>query len=228
MSQQGHWYSEGAPPTDSPLPPPRVNGLGIAGFVVGLIGLCGCLGLLSPIGLILSLFALTRAPRGWAIAGTVVSAIGCCCLLPMGLPLVLVATGVVSVSAFAIWIVNTFGLGPEGKTALFASIVAAMISIYYAQNGVLPPTLDDLDLAPEILRDGWGQPFVYEITDQGGFVLRTLGADGKEGTADDFELEGVLQGGSLQIQPRPRRLPVVPTAPADSAAPPDPTGESAP
>jgi molecular chaperone DnaK len=68
-------------PEPTPAPPPT-NGLGIAGFVCSLVGLCAG-GLLSPVGLILSLVALGREPRGFAIAGVILGALGSCGFLPL-------------------------------------------------------------------------------------------------------------------------------------------------
>ena len=58
----------------------RTNGLGIAGFVVSLVGLVGiCIApgfLLSLVGTILSAVAMAEQPRGFAIAGLVLGLIG--------------------------------------------------------------------------------------------------------------------------------------------------------
>ncbi|MBC7834911.1 MAG: hypothetical protein H7Y88_07400 [Phycisphaerales bacterium] len=51
------------------------NGLGLAGFIVSLIGLISC-GILSPIGLIMSWIAKSREPKGLAIAGVVLGLVG--------------------------------------------------------------------------------------------------------------------------------------------------------
>ena len=53
------------------------NGLGIAGFVLSLLGLVSC-GLLAPVGVVLSLFALRREPRGFAVAGLVIGLVALC------------------------------------------------------------------------------------------------------------------------------------------------------
>ena len=61
--------------------PPQVretNGLGIAGFVISLVGVAGTGGLLCPVGLIVSLIALGKQPRGFAVAGIVLGALGTC------------------------------------------------------------------------------------------------------------------------------------------------------
>ena len=49
--------------------------MGVAGFVVSLVGFTS-LGLLSPIGLILSIIGMRREPKGLAIAGLVVGIVG--------------------------------------------------------------------------------------------------------------------------------------------------------
>lgn len=56
-------------------PPPAENGVGLAGFIVSLVGFltCGCI---SPLGLFLSLIGACFAPRGFAIAGIVLGLIG--------------------------------------------------------------------------------------------------------------------------------------------------------
>lgn len=53
----------------------RDNGVGLAGFVVSIIGLLSC-GSLSIIGLLISLCGLVKQPRGMAIAGTIIGALG--------------------------------------------------------------------------------------------------------------------------------------------------------
>lgn len=58
------------------------NSLGLAGFILSLIGFFSC-GLLSPIGLILSFFGLFKPPRGLAIAGFILGLIGSILLLVM-------------------------------------------------------------------------------------------------------------------------------------------------
>jgi len=69
----------------APLPPPPpttiiiqrepVNGVGSAGFTISLLGLFTC-GLLSPLGLFVSLLGVWRRPRDMAISGAVMGTIG--------------------------------------------------------------------------------------------------------------------------------------------------------
>jgi len=232
MTGQAHWYNEGAPPVEQPVAPaPRANAWGIAGFVVGLVSLCGCSGLLSPIALLLSVVGLFRPPRGWAVAGTIVSVIGCC-LFPAGLSGLLLVSGVISVSAFVLWIERNLGFGPEAKTGIRAAAIMAMLSFHVARHGDLPTSLDDLDLEPTILTDGWGQPFVYSVDDQADrFTLTTPGKDGAQGTGDDLEFGGTVRNGQLQIDSTPsnrRGRTSTPTTPTSPTAPPPPSTPSAP
>jgi hypothetical protein len=54
---------------------PANNSLGVAGLIVSIAGFFTC-GLLSPIGLLLSLAGLLKAPRGAALAGSVLGLFG--------------------------------------------------------------------------------------------------------------------------------------------------------
>jgi hypothetical protein len=55
--------------------PPQQNGLGLAAFVVSLIGLFSA-GILSPVGAVMGAIALRRDPKGFAIAGLVIGLFG--------------------------------------------------------------------------------------------------------------------------------------------------------
>ncbi len=52
------------------------NGLGVAGFFIALIGLAIPTGIVALLGLLVSLVALGKAPRGFAGMGVVVGLIG--------------------------------------------------------------------------------------------------------------------------------------------------------
>jgi hypothetical protein len=66
----------GGPPVPRYLPAPASNDLGLAGFIVSLLGLVLSGGLLCPVGLVLSAMALRREPRGFAVAGFVIGLVG--------------------------------------------------------------------------------------------------------------------------------------------------------
>lgn len=221
MSEQGHWYTEGAPPVDQLIEePPRSNWLGLTGFIVSIVGLCASGGLLSPVGLVLSVIGLFKRPKGFAIAGTIVSLLGFCCL-PVSIPTILIASGASSSSKVGMWAERTFSLDPDGKTFVRIAVLSTEIPIYAARNnGSIPSSLDQLNVEPEGLKDGWGNPFKYELDDKGGFLLWSAGRDGSEGTADDIELIGVNRGGSIQVVPNtPGRRTTTPGATPPSAAP---------
>lgn len=55
--------------------PPEQNGLGLAAFIVSLVGLFSA-GILSPIAAIMGAIALGRNPKGFAIAGLVIGLFG--------------------------------------------------------------------------------------------------------------------------------------------------------
>ncbi|MEM9109031.1 MAG: DUF4190 domain-containing protein, partial [Planctomycetota bacterium] len=82
---QGYYYQ-----------PPPTNALGIAGFVVSLSGMIVCLGLISPIGLVLSLIALAKSPRGYAVAGSIIGLLGSA----LGTLTVLVLTNNINLNLF--------------------------------------------------------------------------------------------------------------------------------
>ena len=82
--------------------PQPANTLGLAGFITSVVGILFG-GLLCPVGLILSLVALGRPPRGFAVAGAVIGLLGSCggCLVGMLLlpAFVVAAVGGVTVMA---------------------------------------------------------------------------------------------------------------------------------
>ncbi len=69
---------------------------------------------------------------------------------------------------------------------------------YHAPNR-LPESIDDLVeppdgvapfLTPDDTRDAWGTPILFERSGHTGYLLRSVGPDGAEGTEDDIELKG--------------------------------------
>lgn len=63
------------------------NGIGLAGFIISLIGFltCGCL---SPLGLFLSFVGLLRPPRGFGLAGVILGLIGSWWLWAFGMAMI--------------------------------------------------------------------------------------------------------------------------------------------
>lgn len=160
------------------------NGLGLAGFIVSLVGLFICVGVLSPIGLIMSLIALGKRPKGFAIAGVVLGAVGCVWFF--------VLFFVIGIAAIAALV----GLGLVMAAALVASQIGQNainmhndIEQYYLDNGKAPASLSVLGtFTPAELEDNWGTPIRYEVSPDGQSIwLRSDGPDRTTGTDDDIE-----------------------------------------
>ncbi|MCA9292625.1 MAG: type II secretion system protein GspG [Phycisphaerales bacterium] len=162
------------------------NSLGVAGFVVSLVGFLSC-GLLSPIGLILSLVALKKEPKGLAIAGVVLGALGLCGMpiaLLFFLPLVL---GLL-VAAGATGLALALG-GDQLMAQAEMTYLHDRIGEYQQAHGALPLLLTDLDPSPDAdaLTDPWGNDYVYVASPDGTYKLSSMGEDGQAGTADDVK-----------------------------------------
>ena len=161
----------------------ETNGLGIAGFICSLLGLF-TVGLLCPIGLLLSLIALGRRPKGFAIAGVILGLLGSC----LGL-LVLLLFGGAAILAFLG--LAAFILTQSEKFEITADMVmtTAMVQKYEQQNGELPANLDLVDIDKSNRLDPWGNEYDYRLIDEEpGFDLVSAGMDGLFDTEDDVLL----------------------------------------
>ncbi len=158
------------------------NALGVAGFVISLVGLVLCGGLISPLGLLLSFIAMFKRPRGLAVAGFVLGLIGSAWII---------------VAFLFIFVV--FGVGLAGVAALGAgfvevgrdsSTIRAAVAEHYQANGTVPSTLEALNLDRDTLIDPWGEFYRYEIQADGRrYSISTAGADGIWDTEDDFSFD---------------------------------------
>jgi len=142
-----------------PPPRPSGNGMGIAGFVISLVGLLTC-GILCPLGLIFSLIGLGKQPKGLAIAGTVIGALGSLLLvgiLTVGMPMI--------------------------KTVIRFAEATHAIETYHEEHGEYPDEEEVQSLLTE--PDGWGTPFRYRRTPDG-YEITSAGMDRKFDTSDDI------------------------------------------
>jgi hypothetical protein len=166
-----------APP---PQPQQQTNGLGIAGFIVSLVGLVSC-GLLSPIGLILSFIALFSAPKGFAIAGFVLGLLGSAWVLVFFF--VIGVAGIAFIAA---------AVGFQGHADLLEDHVALdeAVRSYYQSEGRLPPSLADLQgLEQERTVDHWGNEYRLDYDEQTGeLTIISNGPDAQPDTDDDLRL----------------------------------------
>ncbi len=178
----------------------QTNPLGTAGFIVSLVGFCAG-GLLSPIGLIMSLFALKNEPKGLAIAGVVIGAVGSCGIiisllfLPFAILGALLAVGA---TGAALGLAAMIG-GPELEAQVEMTILDGAIQKYEDDNGSLPDSLADVQAALDanlagIFTDHWGEAYYYEPTGAGrGYRLFSAGPDGIPDTADDIRYQGSVE-----------------------------------
>src|SRR5690606_10490150 len=118
-------------PALTPRPPADSNGMGVAGFLISLVGMCSG-GVLSPIGLILSLIAVGREPRGFAIAGIVLGALGSCGFIVTLLFVPVVIIGVLlaaGAGAMALAVAGVFG-SPELNAFVEGRVLEGLVQEY--------------------------------------------------------------------------------------------------
>lgn len=166
------------------------NGLGIAGFVVSLIGLVSC-GLIAPIGAIMSAFALKKEPKGLAIAGLIIGIIGSLWVIVFvvifgGLGILMAAIGIAAGDQIEVY----------GETEDLAPIVETYRT---ANGGQLPSDVTSLPgyLGQDEFHDPWGNPYTIRA-DGPGFMFSSRGEDGVAGTPDDVEGYSTEGGGEFQ------------------------------
>lgn len=171
--------------------PPRANGegntLGLIGFVLSLIGLLGCCvqpaALFSIAGLVLSIVALSKRPRGLAIAGVVLGVLGASSALVVFL---LIGAAVLAFIPLAIAVAAM--AGPEIETEVEQAILEAKVSAYVDQAGAFPTDLSQIpDLSEKLLTDPWGTPYRLDILNVAAedFEIRSAGPDRVFDTEDD-------------------------------------------
>jgi len=162
------------------------NGLGTAGFFVSLLGLVLTCGVLCPIGLLMSVIAVFKRPRGMAIAGLVIGGIGTVWL-----------AGLVGMGIF---VANLAGrIGPEGLTTIGTGMEALTeIEQYKQTNGTTPDEEEGNELVGRHI-DGWDTPLRYE-SEGDDYVIRTAGPDGQFDTSDDWGAR-MTAAGQLEFLP---------------------------
>ncbi|MCC9604481.1 DUF4190 domain-containing protein [Blastopirellula sp. JC732] len=161
-----------------PLRPP-VNALGIWGFFVSLFGLVFTLGLLSPIGLILSLLAMFHPRRGFAVAGFVVGMVG------TALIAAIVGTAAVATETYHHY---AHEVPQIEQTLARLDDAIVVIETDRREKGELPEGVDGNKLVLPIT-DAWQQSVRYEPEDSGiDYAVRSAGPDMKFDTADDLRM----------------------------------------
>lgn len=155
----------------APSPAQGANVLGIVGFI---FAFC-----LPPLGLILSLIALTKRPRGFAIAGTAIGVLGS-----------LVVAGCLTFG-LVMWDGLRMMIGVGGLPQALEQI--------RAQQGEFPDSLDSLDIPEWMRTDAWGTNFRYEQLDDGNAWRITLaGPDRQFDTDDDIVISSEMRDSEIQ------------------------------
>lgn len=167
------------PPAQSfaPAHPPNSNVLGLVGFILSLIGLLLTCGLLSPLGLLISLAGLLKPPRGMAITGTILGLIGTGFLATIGFGFIM---SVLAIAGFGKMV------GDEIVTRDAITKARNKIEEHRAAKNELPDGVEGNKLILEF-KDAWKHELRYDGEEGGSgrFVIRSAGADGKFDTTDD-------------------------------------------
>ncbi len=175
------------------IPIRETNGLGAVGLVVSLVGLVVPTGVVSLLGLLISLVALSRAPRGFAAAGVFFGLLGAAFWL---IVLVLaLAVGMLAALAGAVVFAGIFMLTQPEVIEVTTDMANLAIGIQYyeRQQQAMPEDLDDLGLGVATLTDPWGNRYRYVLAanTEPGFDVWSSGKDGEFETDDDLALSGL-------------------------------------
>lgn len=168
---------------------PARNRIGAIGFVLALIGLVIPTGLVALLGLMFSLAAIGRAPRGLAAAGVVLGLLGCATWLVVMVGLV--AAGVIGfVSVAALTAVGFALMQPEVVEVTSDMVNLAMATGTYVEDeGLLPEDARSLAVGDASTMDPWGGAYqIVASADGPGFDIVSAGADSIVGTGDDMRL----------------------------------------
>ena len=177
-------------------PNDQTNGMAVAGLICSLVGIITC-GFLSPIGLLISLFGLSRPPRGLAIAGVAISVFGC---------LLAVATTLFAIKGFeaAEQIGQQFTAEMEAQKNTMSRLAEArqIIEKHKIDQGEYPSD-DEGQALVDAISDGWEGKLRYKKEDDG-YDLRSAGKDQKFDTMDD-----VMQGtpGVAEFEAEMKKIP---------------------
>jgi len=154
--------------TDEYADKPESNPLGIVGFILSI--LC----ITSPLGLLISIIAIFKRPRGFAIAGTILGLLG---------SLVITAVVVFALVAGPVMF-PVFGLSID---------MARMRQQFeeYAANNQSPP--DSLAAIGWTDTDPWDNDYIYTFDlEAQTWTIRSMGPDGVAENEDDFVIDSSM------------------------------------
>lgn len=171
------------------VPMRESNGLGVAGFFIALIGLFIPTGIIALLGMLISLVALGKAPRGFAGMGVVIGLFGTVLWLAitgvaiLGAAAVGIAIAACGAVMFAFTQPEIIELTSEMLNVTFAAVE------YEDEHGGLPDGIEVLALSESTRLDPWGTPYrLVLVEDDDGFDVTSAGPDKLMGTDDDLAL----------------------------------------
>ncbi len=163
---------------DPEPPPPDGNPMGLAGFILSLVGLALC-GLISPIALIFSILGLRKEPKGLAVAGTVISAVGCLTGVAFGLGALMVLEGVDED-----WLTIESDAARIERSEDAVEEAADLIEQEREELGRLP-SAGDGNLLISAVTDGWERSLMY-VVEGGAYEVISAGPDAEFFNEDDI------------------------------------------
>ncbi|MGY8767367.1 MAG: hypothetical protein ACKVH8_02890 [Pirellulales bacterium] len=154
------------------------NSLGLVGFFVSLFGLIFTCGLLSPLGLLLSIWAAMYSPKGTAVAGIVIGSIG-----------TLLLAFCVGTFAMAANKAHYYSHEVPMQQATYDQLHEAIVTIkqHEVEQGQLPDGIAGNRLVLE-MHDAWDQSVRFELEDNGNYAVRSGGPDQTFDTEDDLRV----------------------------------------
>jgi len=171
------------------MPVQERNGLGVFGFFMSLIGLAIPTGLLSILGLVLSLAAIGRSPRGFATTGVILGLLGT--IFWIAVMFLLVAVGLVAALGVAVAAAGAIVLTQSEAVHVTADMINAAIAVedYEREHGEIPADFAALGLGVAGSIDPWGGQYKLVLVDEKpGFDVVSSGLDREFDTDDDVRL----------------------------------------
>lgn len=156
-----------------PPPPAPRNSLGTAGFLISLFSPL-TLGLIAPLGFLLSLLALRKAPRGWAMAGVLLGGT------------ISAIVGSIGYAGYA-GCVESHRRHANHKAASAVHQGEEVIEEYRAAFGIMPDGIEgNKKIITRDITDPWGEYVSYE-REKDGYRIRSAGPDKEFNTGDDVK-----------------------------------------
>ena len=171
------------------MPMVERNSLGVFAFFIAFVGLFIPTGIVAMLGLILSLAAIGRSPRGFATAGVILGLLGTIGWL--AIMAIAVIAGAVAAVGVAVVAAGAFVLTQPETVELTSDMINVAIAVqdYERQHDEVPTEMAVLTLGVASTIDPWGAGYrVVRVDKDPGFDIVSRGPDGSFETDDDVRL----------------------------------------